>query len=139
MAFEELMAALEKDPLATPIRRSFDVVAGRIRAALAEPARKADDPSTPRLYALLQRTGDADVPSHVAMVRYLLAAGAPVEARALAEAMVRLHPGSQLAWETLVEVAVATGDAAGAERARIEAACVAVEPTAFAVPGRATA
>ena len=75
MAFEQITLAIGNDPLAPPFRHSFEVITGRIQTALADPERAADDPSTPRLYALLQRGGTTDVSSHLAMARYHLATG----------------------------------------------------------------
>ena len=59
MAFDELKKALQVDPLALPVRHAFQDVAGRLRAALADPARPADDADVPRLYTLLVEAGDA--------------------------------------------------------------------------------
>ena len=61
MAFDYIRRALAADPLAQPFQNSFDVVVKRIRAALADEARKVDDPSTPRLYDILAGAGEADV------------------------------------------------------------------------------
>lgn len=138
-AFEEITMAIGKDPLCLPFRHSFDVIVGRIRAALADPKRAVDDASTPRLYALLVRGDAADVASHVAMARWLLAAGKGGEARALADALTRLHPTSREAWELAGAVAAALGDAAGAERARIEVAALAHRDAPFAIVGVASA
>jgi hypothetical protein len=65
MAFAAITESLAQDPLNPAARRSFDVIAGRVRAALADPERDAADPSTPRLYELLLGAGEADVPSHL--------------------------------------------------------------------------
>ena len=65
----------------------------RIRAALADEARKVDDPSTPRLYDILAGAGEADVASHVAMARWCAAGGDLTRAGKLAEALVTLYPG----------------------------------------------
>ena len=138
MAFEQITLAIGKDPLAPPFRHSFEVITGRIQAALADPERAADDPSTPRLYALLQRGGTADVASHLAMARYHLATRKPAEARALVDAVTLLYPTSREAWEAKAAVAKATGDASAAEQARLEAAALQEEP-AFAIPGPASA
>jgi hypothetical protein len=138
MAFEHVTAAIAKDPLAPPFRHSFELITGRIKAALADADRASDDPSTPRLYALLQRAGQVDVGAHLAMVRYHLATGAPERARTLMDAVTLLHSGSREAWELKTKIAVAAGDTAAAEQARIEAAALADEP-AFAIPGPASA
>ncbi len=139
MAFEQMTTAIAKDPLAPPFRHSFELITGRIRAALADAGRAADDPSTPRLYALLQRADEADVGAHLAMVRYHLATGNADEARALVDAVTLLHPGSRDAWEAKAKVAAAAGDAAGAEEARLEASALGDGPLAFAIPGPASA
>lgn len=138
MAFEQIGIAIGKDPLAPPFRHSFELITGRIRAALADVERAADDPSTPRLYALLQRGEAVDVPSHLAMVRYHLATGKPAEARALVDAVTLLHPASREAWEAKATVARAAGDAAAEAQARLEAAALQEEPV-FAIPGAAAA
>ncbi len=139
MAFEQTTTAIAKDPLAPPFRHSFELITGRIKAALSDTERAADDPSTPRLYALLQRADEADVGAHLAMARYHLATGNPEQARALVDAVTLLHAGSREAWEMKAKVAAATGDEAGAAKARIEAATLTDGEPAFAVPGQASA
>ena len=134
-AFEYIDRALTTDPLAQPFRNSFDVIVGRIRAALAEESRAADDPSTPRLYDLLVRADAADVASHVAMARFCTAKGDVARAGKLAEALVTLHPGDPLAWRCKAEVARAAGDAATADECMAEAAVRGGTPEPFAVPG----
>jgi hypothetical protein len=139
MAFEQITTAIAKDPLAVPFRHSFDLITGRIKAALADAERASDDPSTPRLYALLQRAGEADVGAHLAMARYNLATGKPEQARALVDAVTLLHAGSREAWEMKATIAGATGDATAAEQARLEAAALIEGAPAFAIPGPASA
>lgn len=139
MAFEQVTAAIAKDPLALPYRQSFGIITDRIKAALADPDRAPDDASTPRLYALLQRGGVADVASHLAMARYHLATGKPDQACALVDAVVLLHPTSREAWELKATIADAAGDTAAAEAARVEAAALAAGDPAFGVPGPASA
>ncbi len=66
MAWEELEKSIAADPLSLPARRSFEIIADRVRAALRAPGRAVDDPSTPRLYAMLIRAGEADLqPVHL--------------------------------------------------------------------------
>jgi hypothetical protein len=139
MAFEQMTTAIAKDPLAPPFRHSFELITGRIKTALTDAERAADDPSTPRLYALLQRADEADVGAHLAMARYHLATGNADQARVLVDALTLLHSGSREAWEMKAKLAAAAGDEATAEKARIEAAALAgCEPT-FAIPGQASA
>jgi hypothetical protein len=139
MAFEQITTAVAKDPLAVPFRHSFDLITRRIKAALADAERAADDPSTPRLYALLQRADEADVGSHLAMARYHLATGKSELARALVDAVTLLHSRSREAWELKATLAAAAGDAATAEQARLEAAALGEPEPAFAIPGPASA
>jgi hypothetical protein len=139
MAFEEVTTAMAKDPLCLPFRSSFDVVTGRIRTALAEPGRAPDEPSTPRLYALLVRADEADVAAHLAMARYHLATGHPELAVTLVDAVTLLHPWARRAWTMKAELAAAAGDAAGAEHARLEAAALGDGEPSFAIPGAACA
>ena len=135
MAFDYIRRALAADPLAQPFQNSFDVVVKRIRAALADEARKVDDPSTPRLYDILVGAGEADVGSHVAMARWCAAGGDVVRAGKLAEALVTLYPGEPLAWRCKADVARASGDAATADECMAEAAVQGGTPEPFAVPG----
>jgi tetratricopeptide (TPR) repeat protein len=135
MAFDYIRRALAADPLAQPFQNSFDVVVKRIRAVLADEARKVDDPSTPRLYDILAGAGEADVASHVAMARWCAAGGDVVRAGKLAEALVTLYPGEPLAWRCKADVARASGDAATADECMAEAAVRGGTPEPFAVPG----
>ncbi|ACL67347.1 tetratricopeptide repeat protein [Anaeromyxobacter dehalogenans 2CP-1] len=139
MAFEQITTAIAKDPLAPPFRHSFDLISRHLRAALADPERDADDPSTPRLYALLQRSDEADVGAHLAMARFHLAKGHAAEARAMLDAVTLLHPAAREAWELLGRVAREAGDAATAERARLEASALGDGELPFAIPGPASA
>jgi tetratricopeptide (TPR) repeat protein len=139
MAFENVTAALALDPLAGPIHHSFEVITRRIREALAAPDRATDDPSTPRLYAILVRAGEAEVESHAAMARYHLATGNVPAATAIADAAALLYPASKVAWEAKAAVANARGDAEGAELARIEGVAAGAASTPFTAPGGARA
>lgn len=135
MAFDYIRRALATDPLAQPFLNSFDIVVKRIRAALADEARPVDDPSTPRLYDILARAGEADVSSHVAMTRWCAAVDDLPRAVKLAEALVTLFPCEAMAWRCKAEVARATGNAAEAEECMAEAAVRGSAPEPFAVPG----
>jgi tetratricopeptide (TPR) repeat protein len=135
MAFAYVRRALAVDPLAQPFQNSFDVVVRRIRAALADEARKLDDPSTPRLYEILAGAGEADVASHVAMARWCAAGGDVARAGKLADALVTLYPGEPLAWRCKADVARASGDSAVADECMAEAAVRGGTPEPFAVPG----
>lgn len=139
MAFENVTAALALDPLASPIHSSFEVITRRIRDALSSPDRAVDDPSTPRLYAILVGAGEAEVESHAAMARFHLATGNVPAATAIADAAALLYPASKVAWEAKAAVASARGDVAGAEQARVEAVAAGGRATPFAVPGLARA
>ncbi len=136
-AFEYINRALNSDPLAQPFRNSFEIIVGRIRAALADEKRAVDDPSTPRLYELLSGAGEADVPSHVAMARWCAASGDGARAVKLADALVTLFPGEALAWRCKAEVARVAGDTETADACAAEAAVRGSAPTPFAVPGLA--
>ena len=139
MAFDELKKAVKADPLALPVRHAFLDVAARLRAALADPARAADDADVPRLYTLLVEAGEADLEAHLAMVRFAVATAQLERARALAEAVTTLFPAAREAWEALARVARAQGDAARAAAADAEAAVMGAEQPLFGVTGNATA
>ena len=131
MAFHEVLKSVELDPLAAPFRHSFSIVVGRIRGILADPERPERDEATPRLYALLSRSGEADVGAHLAMVRYQLAIGAVSDAKVLVDAVVLLNPADASAWQAKAKVARAMGDQEGAVLAEAEAAAVAPAEAPF--------
>lgn len=139
MAFDELKKAVQVDPLALPVRHAFQDVAARLRAALADPTRAADDTDIPRLYTLLVEAGEADLEAHLTMVRFALATAQLERARTLAQAVTTLFPAVREAWEALARVARAQGDGAAAARAETEAAGVQVPVPLFGVTGKATA
>jgi tetratricopeptide (TPR) repeat protein len=139
MAFDYITRALQLDPLDNTYRGSFEIIAKRLRAALASPERAADDPSTPRLYELLVRAGEADVGAHSAMTRFWLAKGETAKAAQIADAVTLLNPTDREAWLCRAEVARAAGDLATAEECLAEAAAVEGEPVLFAIPGVAAA
>jgi tetratricopeptide (TPR) repeat protein len=139
MAWEEIETSVATDPLSLPARRSFEIIADRVRAALSAPGREASDPSTPRLYGMLVRAGEADMGAHVAMARYQLAAGRAAEARELAAAVTTLYPAAREAWTLLAEVARAQGDEVTAAGAELEAASTGALEPMFGVLGQARA
>ncbi len=133
MAFDFITRALEADPVAAPLRNSFGGITRRLRGALADEARAAADPSTPRLYDLLVRAGEADLGCHLAMVRWCAATGDHDRARTLADAMTTLHPLERATWLTSAAAARAAGDHELADRATAEAAALEGEAVPFAV------
>jgi tetratricopeptide (TPR) repeat protein len=139
MAFDELKKALKADPLALPVRHSFEDVAARLRAVLVDPARAPEDADIPRLYGLLVEAGKADLESHLAMVRFAVATAQLERARVLAEALTTLFPAAREAWEALARVARAQGDLARATAAEAEAGLVGMQPPLFGVEGKAMA
>jgi tetratricopeptide (TPR) repeat protein len=139
MAFDELKKAVRADPLAMPVRHAFQDVAARLRAALADPARAADDEAIPHLYTLLVEAGEADLEAHLAMVRFAVATAQLERARALAEAVTTLFPVAREAWEALARVARAQGDVGRAAAADAEAAGAGVQAPLFGVTGKALA
>ena len=139
MAFKELEKAVEADPLALPVRHAFHDVAARLRAALADPARAADDADIPRLYKLLVDAGQADLEAHLAMVRFPMATSQLDLARSLAEAVTTLFPASREAWEALSRVARAQGDVVAAAKADAELAGADMPVPLFGVTGKAEA
>ncbi len=134
MAFEAVSEAVKADPMNPACQGSFDVVANRIRAALADPARALDDPSTPRLYDLLQGAGETDVPSHLAMARHLAHAGKNEQAMAILEAVTLLSPISRDAWAQRAALARAMGNEPLAANCEAQAAAVASADAPFGLP-----
>jgi hypothetical protein len=110
VAFDCIDTAIELDPFCNAYRESYDIIANRIRSALVDAERAADDPSTPQLYDLLVRHDEADLPAHVAMTRFWTATGCTDKAATLAAALTLLHPTVQEAWACRREVALARND-----------------------------
>jgi hypothetical protein len=102
--------------------------------ALADPERDAADESTPRLYELLLGAGEADVPSHLAMARWLIAAGRRDEARRILEAVTLLAPASRDAWLAKGALALASGDEEEAVRCDAQASALSSTAVPFAIP-----
>lgn len=135
MAFSFIDRALEADPIAAPIRNSFEIIGNHILAALADANRDVADPSTPRLYDLAIRSGKVDVTAHAAMARFCAATGNRKRAIAIAEAMTMLYPLEAEAWSCRAELARAAGDSATAELCAIELASLGSALVPFAIPG----
>lgn len=123
-ALEYIREALELDPLALPYQRSYDVIIERIRKVLGDETRPPTDPSTPRIYELLIRSGEGDAASHLAMARWHFHEGDHRSAMRLLEAITTLNPSSRAAWQWKARVARAMGDEATASNAEIEASAL---------------
>jgi tetratricopeptide (TPR) repeat protein len=134
MAFGAVSEAVKADPMNPGCQHSFDVIGGRLRAVLADPARAPDDPSTPRIYALLQGAGEADVPSHLAMARHLAHAGKHAEAVSLLEAVTLLSPVSRDAWLQRAALARTLGDDVLAASCEAQATAISLSDPPFGVP-----
>lgn len=134
LAFSTMSDAVNLDPFSPSAQRSFDIIAGRVRAALADASRAADDPSTPRLYQLLLGAGEADVPSHLAMARHLAACGDQPGAMRMLDAVTLLAPVSRDAWVQKGLLARAMGDLPLAVRCETEAATIAAADAPFGLP-----
>lgn len=119
MGFELVQEAVERDPLAPGLQVAFEHVANGLRASLARA--QLGDPSVPRMYDLLQAQGESDLGSHLAMVRWLVAARHLEQAEALAGALVLTTPASREAWVARADVAAARGRADEAALFRAEA------------------
>lgn len=134
VAFTTISESIAKDPLNPAAQRSFDIIAGHIREALAAPARAPDDPSTPRLYQLLLEAGEADVASHLAMARHLAHAGDGEAAMRIVEAVTLLAPASRDGWVQKAVLARAGGDEALARECEAQAGALATASVPFGIP-----
>lgn len=139
MAMELAVEALNLDALCPSFQRSFEVVANNLRRSLSDPERRADDPSSPRIYQQLLDAGEADVPCHLAMARHLSNSGDHAGAMRLLDAVTLLAPISRDAWLAKEAAALAAGDAELAARCAAEAAAIGAAVLPFGVPVRATA
>ncbi len=101
--------ALELDPVSVSYRRSWAVVVGRVRAAILDEARPLDDSETLTLCRLLAQHGAADVAVHLRYARVLLKTGNVAEAKAVAMAVSKLSPFSEV-WAVLAHIALVSDD-----------------------------
>jgi hypothetical protein len=124
----------DADPMNPACQHSFDVIANRLRTALADPERAPDDDSTPRLYALLQAAGEADVTSHLAMARHLAHRGKHAAAMELLDAVTLLSPVSRDAWLQKASLARVLGDETLAVSCETQAAAISASDVPFGVP-----
>lgn len=99
--------AIDQDPLVPDFRRSFLVVARRLRDIVA--ASEIGDPATPAHYALLTENDAAENDTHVCMARHLVAAGDATAAAKILEAVTTLSPNSGDAWRLRAEIARSQG------------------------------
>ncbi len=106
--------ALEIDPLSPSYRRSFAIVVGRVRAAILDEARPLDDSETLTLCRLLAQYGSADAAVHLRHARVLLKTGNVAEAKAVAMAVSKLSPLSEV-WAVLAHIALISDDGPLAE------------------------
>ena len=123
-AFHEAGRALGADPLDLRARALFRELAGRLRASLSSPERPGDDTDIPRLYNQLVQAEEADLGSHLTMLRYSLATGQLEHAREVAEALVVLAPSAREAWSELARVARAQRNEARALEAEARVAAL---------------
>lgn len=132
MALNSILTALAMDPLAPATQRSFDVIIRRVREHLGRlpPA----DASVPRLYALLQQSGELDVPSHLVMARHFVVTDRPADAERLYDALCRLAPASRDVWEARARFEDARGDATAAASFRAEARARALADVPYGIP-----
>jgi tetratricopeptide (TPR) repeat protein len=134
MALNSILTAISMDPLAPDMQRSFDVIVDRVREYLCQ--LPATDASVPRLYALLQQSGELDVPSHLAMARHLAATNRPAEAARIYEALCSLAPASRDVWEARACFEEARGNATAAASFRAEAHARALADVPYGIPMR---
>ena len=138
-ALRLITEALALDPLSKGINNSLEIIAGRVKAALASKDWTVTEPSTPALYRLLVDVGEADEETHVAMARFYAAAGEADAALALLEATTTVFPGCREAWAEKAAVARRLGDVAAAERADLEVAALGGEAASVTVTWRGVA
>lgn len=138
-AFEHIVSAVRQDPLHGGFQNSFDAISNRMRAALADPTRESADPSTPRLYDLLNSAGESDVPCHLAMAKYHAATGREGDALKLLDAVTLLSPVSRDAWAQKALLAKAMGDELLWATCEAQAEGIARADVPFGIPGRAPA
>jgi tetratricopeptide (TPR) repeat protein len=132
MAMTSIRRALELDPLDPGCRSSFALIVRRIRDHLH--GLPVSDPSIPRLYRLVQESGEVDVPTHLVLVRHHLATGHQDQAEALLDALCLLAPASRDLWRERARLARRRGDLAAAAGFEAEAQVRALEAVPHAIP-----
>ncbi len=139
VAFTTISESIARDPLNPAAQNSFNVIANHIRAALADPQRAPDDPSTPRLYQILLEAGEADVASHLAMARHLAHADKTTEAMRVLDAVTLLAPVSRDAWVQKAGLARSLGQDEVVAECEAQAAALATAKVPFGIPAPAGA
>jgi tetratricopeptide (TPR) repeat protein len=134
MAMTAIRTALTLDPLNPGCRKSFDIIAGRIRSHLLE--LPVEDPSIPQLHGLVQQSGDADVLTHLVLARHYAATSRPEKAQALLEALCLLAPASRDLWAERAAIARRQGDLAAAANFEAEAQARALADVPYGIPSR---
>lgn len=134
MALNEIRSSLEMDPLSPMAQRSFDIIVRRIRDHLA--SLDVGDSSIPRLYGLLQQSGDVDVPTHLIMARHFAATARVERAQQLLAALSLTAPASREVWGERARLARLEGDLTAAAGFEVEMESHSLHDVPFAIPTR---
>jgi tetratricopeptide (TPR) repeat protein len=110
-AFALVCEVIVLDPMHPAGQGRFVELGGQLREVLAASSREEADELTPRVHAQLEKVGETDASSHVALARYLKHRGMVDEAVALLDAVTLLAPSEGEAWRLRGEFAVTAGDA----------------------------
>jgi tetratricopeptide (TPR) repeat protein len=110
-AFALVCEVIVLDPMHPSGQGRFVELGEQLREVLGESSREEADELTPRVHAQLEKVGETDASSHVALARYFKHRGKGDEAVALLDAVTLLAPSQGEAWRLRGEFAVAAGDA----------------------------
>lgn len=111
--------AVDQDPLAPEYRHSLFLATEKLKSEVS--GLDPEDPSIPRLHALLAANDAAEEDTHIALARHLLVRGEGAQARRLLEAVTTLAPNCTEAWRLQAQVNEAVGDDEARDRCEFEA------------------
>lgn len=132
VALNSIREALTMDPMCGTYQKSFDIIVRRVREHLL--TAPAADASVPKLYRLLQQSGDVDVASHLAMARHYAVTQRVPQAEALLEALTLTAPCSIDLLRERARLARVKGDLAAAAGFEAEAQARAFTDVPFGIP-----
>ena len=130
-AFDKIGEALVIDPLNPANHESYEIIANRLRAMIADATQ--GDPQIADIYARLQRENECDVTTHVCWAGYLAFTRKLDQAAKVLAAVTLLAPASIDAWRARAAVEAARGNATEAAVCQAQLTVLQRQPVALGI------